>query len=203
LGIWVFSHSCHRDPLRTLEHHQLARPRRWRPGTLAAELARALASEQRPKEPVPAPAPILLENITTIDKTQRIDGILPLIVPSPNHIGPSVTELIAEADRLDLGPAPEDDTELTLALLAILHRRSLVTNAQLAIELTLACPAEHFMVLGLLPLGGRTTIALTSVEAGVHGDFTPSDVIFLDRLTLSRDSSGHLQLTPVHQLDDF
>lgn len=167
---------------------------KWQPGTLAAELARALVSEQRPRDPVRPPAPLILENLTNLEKTRRIDGILPLTVPSPNHIGRCVSELVSEATRLDLGPPPDDETELTLALLTLLHRRSLVTDNRLRIELTLACPGGTLLVLGQLPLGGRTTIAVTSIDPHLHCNFDPADAVYLDHLTLNRTPNGILTL---------
>lgn len=185
------------SPAHTAGHLEallLALAAKWQPGTLAAELARALNSELRPRDPTPTPAPIFLDNLTNLEKTRRIDGILPLTVPSPNNIAPSVAELIRETGRLDLGQSPDDDTELTLALLTLLHRRSLITNNNLSIELTLACPGDSLLILGNLPLGGRTTIALTSIDPTTHCAFNPADIIYLDRLTLQRTAAGILTL---------
>ena len=140
-----------------LTHLLLALWKKWQPGTLAAELARALLAEANSREPEPEPEALFLAEIESLPKTERIDGVLPLSIPVPADLGRLADELVEEALRLKLGSPPSEEAreELTIAFLPLLHRRPLVSSHRLPILMYAACPlsatsrpGETLMLLG-------------------------------------------------------
>jgi len=111
------------------------------PKSFAGQLGRLFIHEQIAKKRLALP----LAEATNLPTTQRIDGILPLLIPSCRNIDFLVSELLEEADRNGL-PYPTADridafrAELGLCYLALLHRRFLRTNQRLEIEMRTECP---------------------------------------------------------------
>ena len=184
----------------------LSMHKKWQPGTLAAEFARALLAESNSRELDPEPEALNLADVEHLPKTTRIDGILPLTIPVPGHAHWPADELLTEAARLRLMPAPEDHQrtrdELALAYLALLHRRPLNSTHRLAIMPHVACPqsatsrpGNTLVLLGELPLGGAVTLFFSSFLAEDRCSFAPSAAEHFDRLKLQRTSAGKLTLT--------
>ena len=169
---------------------------KWQPGTLAAELGRALA--EGAEGDADERSPISIEAWESIPKTGRIDGILPLTIPSPTNLGLSVLELREEIARLEIGsPGAGDDDEIGLAILALLHDRPLVTDHRLALRLYIDCPADSLMLMGRLPLGGTVSIFTSAIGPDRAAELPGSALRHVERSEARRDRAGKLRLDPL------
>ena len=172
--------------------------KKWNPGSLAAELARALLKETNSRGEDPEPEPLLLADIEHLPKTARIDGILPLTIPAPTDATWSADELIEEAARLKLGRLPKDRDrlrdELALAHLPLLHHRPIISTHRLAIMPGLASPGATLLLLGKLPLGGTVTILTSSLLTREHCLFETAATQHFSRFKLHRSDAGALTL---------
>jgi hypothetical protein len=182
-----------------LEALLLAVWKKWQPGTLSAELSRALLEESESTDSDPDPAALLLADIEHLPKTSRIDGILPLTIPRPNDVHWTSDALIDEVVRLKIGRMPEDRDrlrdELALAHLSLLHRRALTSTHRLDIVATLASPGPALVMLGKLPLGGTVTLFTSSLATSEFCLIDRAAVEHHSRFQLHRTKSGKLTLT--------
>ena len=183
-----------------LEALLLAVWKKWQPGTLAAELSRALLDESASAEPDPEPAALALAEIEHLPKTSRIGGILPLAIPVPVDAHWMSDELIDEAARLKLGRLADDRDrmrdEIALAHLSLLHRRPITSTHRLDITATLASPGPALLLLGKLPLGGTVTLFTSSLETSRRCLVERASVEHHSRFKLHRGGSGELRLAP-------
>ncbi len=179
---------------------------KWTPGTFAFEYARVLVNESKQPPGALRRLPLDLGEITSHPKTQRIDGIMPLEILVARDIVFLAEELIEEADRLDL-PIPGSEnierfrSEIALCYFALLHRRSFRLDFNLPMELELQCPQspsslprDEFLLMGNLPLGGRSTVFYSSMKCPEHSGIRPAAVEHAASLTTRRDNSGRLRI---------
>ena len=180
---------------------------RWEPGTWMAELGRILEVEHE-IESSPGmrgkPEPIVLKKLTQVPQTERIDGIISLRIPKPLNASSLVENVCDQVVRLKLGAFLEADSlarrELEICLLALLHRRRLLTDHHLGLELYVSCPqgsdgkfGKTLHLAADLPLGGRVTIFHTGLAAREACSFPPQGASYAKRLLTTRDSERMLR----------
>ncbi len=171
----------------------------WLPGSFPAEMARALNVERRRRGGDGSmPEPLELSAIDGWPTTDRIDGVLPLRVPTPCDARFAADELLAEAVRLELGGGVRDRealrSELALAFLALLHRRPIATSHGMQIIPLLSCPATTLLLRGELPLGGKVTLWVSPLIGAEWCEFDPGTTAYHDTLELVRGDGGGLTI---------
>ncbi len=180
---------------------------RWEPGTWIFELARVLGVEHELENSSGMrgkPEPLVLAKLTEVPQTQRIDGIISLKIPKPLDVSILVESLCDQVLRLKLGSFPEADSrvrcELEICLLALLHRRNLLTDHHLRLELYVSCPqgsngkfAKTLHLAADLPLGGRITIFHTGLHAEESCAFPPQGACYAKCLRTIRDDAQMLR----------
>lgn len=171
------------------------------PRSFAGQFGRLLVCERIERKQLPLP----LEEAVNLPTTRRIDGILPLLIPSCRNVDFLVGELLEEGDRNGL-PYPTADridafrSEVALCYLAVLHRRFLRTTQRLQIEMKVECPhsalsgrKEQFSLMGTLPLGGIVTLFTSHLRATEWTDLDPAAPGHA-RALVARRREGRLRL---------
>ena len=180
---------------------------RWEQGTWIAELARVYRVEHELAE-APGmrskPEPLVLKHLSEVEQTERVDGILSLKVPRPLTSATLVETLCDQVVRLQLGEYPEEGSlvrrELEICLLALLHRRVLLTDHRLGLELYVVCQqgsdgkfAKKLHLAADLPLGGRFTVFHTGLSSVESCAFPPQGASYAKQLRTTRDGEGMLR----------
>jgi hypothetical protein len=177
---------------------------RFDPGGLAAELGKVLDREWLKRLPMA----ILLEELTKLPVTTRIDGILPFRIPQPVDVFQSADTLLDELKRMRY-TVPEFGeelvrmrSELALCFLAALHRREFQIDHRLRMRVQVECPysptcgrKDSLMLMGYLPFGGRITIFYSNLSASKWLGVPGCEVEYESALTAVRDE-GRLKLVP-------
>jgi hypothetical protein len=143
-------------------------------GTFISEFAKVLERERR----MNLPMEILLAAMSAVPQTVRVDGILPFSIPEPINISEPVQKLLEEVSRMhydvpDSGKELEQlRDEVSICILAFLHRREMQIDHRLTMRLQLECPfspnvgrKESLMLMGYLPFGGRVSVFYSSLNA--------------------------------------
>ena len=180
---------------------------RWEPGTWTAEIARILAVDY---EVTKSPGmrgklePLVLRNMSEVPQTERIDGVISLKIPKPLNASTLVVNLCDQVVRLKLGAFPEAGSlarrEIEICLLALLHRRRLVTDHHLKLEIYVSCPqgsdgkfGKTLHLAADLPFGGRVTIFHTGLSALEACNFPPQGASYARGLSTIRDDEEMLR----------
>ncbi|MEZ5325246.1 MAG: hypothetical protein R3F19_09295 [Verrucomicrobiales bacterium] len=143
-------------------------------GTFITEFAKVLERERR----MNLPMEILLSAMTAVPQTVRVDGIMPFNIPEPVNITEPVQKLLDEVTVMNYD-VPDSGRklvrlrdEISVCILAYLHRREMQIDHRLAMRLQLECPyspnvgrKESLMLMGYLPFGGRVTVFYSSLIA--------------------------------------
>lgn len=143
-------------------------------GTFVSELGKVLERERRMERQMA----ILLEAMTEVPQTIRVDGIMPFHILVPANVLEPVERLLKEVRRMHYA-IPESGPELSMlrdevavCLLACLHGREVQVDHRLTMRLQLECPFSPnigrknlLMLMGYLPFGGRVTLFYSSLQA--------------------------------------
>lgn len=165
-------------------------------GTFISEFAKALERERR----MNLPMTILLEAMSEVPQTVRVDGIMPFKIPLPVNISEPVLNLLDEVRVLGY-EVPEGGAELaqlcnevSICLLADLHRREVQVDHRLTMKMLLECPyspnvgrKNSLMLMGYLPFGGRVTLFYTNLNASEWLAIEPGAVEYEDHLGAQRN----------------
>ena len=173
------------------------------PGSLLRQVGQLMAEEAFDAD-LPL-APLVLEMITNWPMTQRIDGIMPMLIPRANDVVMIVQRFFLELEALGLDAPPLEsmerlECEFSLCLLAWFHQRPLKSSHGMAIELTTQCPASamarrsELSVMGSLPNGGRITVFYSSLRAEIWSGESASSIEHFPNLTTKRTADGRLVL---------
>ncbi|MGK0189086.1 MAG: hypothetical protein ACI9R3_004903 [Verrucomicrobiales bacterium] len=168
-------------------------------GTFISEFAKVLERERRKNLPMT----ILQETMTEVPQTVRIDGIMPFRIPLPVNISEPVLKLLEEVGIMgyDVPDGGEELMqlchEISVCLLADLHRREVQVEHRLMMRMQLECPyspnvgrANSLMLMGHLPFGGRVTLFYTSLNAIDWLAIDPAAVEYEDHLGAIRQADG-------------
>lgn len=180
-------------------------------GTDFATLIRKLAYHAEKKSLIGSLAialetPPSLGEMAALERTRRIDGVLPLHVPQAKAISALTSQLLEEI--ADMGHSVPDPVnpgglggELGLCILAIFHGRRLPVDFGMGIDLRLEAKEGNgslsapggLNITGTLPLGGKITVLYSGFDPAHCLEFPAADLIRLDQLTVRR-KEGQLRL---------
>lgn len=166
-----------------------------REGTLISELAKVVERERR----MNLPMAILLEQMSEVRQTVRVDGIMPFRIPLPSNISEPVRKLLEEVRVMnyDVPDSREELArlcdEISICILACLHRREVQIDHRLVMRMQLECPyspnvgrKKSLMLMGYLPFGGRVTLFYSSLLASDWLRIDPGSVEFEESLGVVR-----------------
>ena len=172
------------------------------PGSLVAEYGRHLRQELDEKKTLP----INLVEFTELRMTTRIDAILPFRIPAVNDLAYIATCFLDDVETLGLDTPPRAERgplreEISICLLALLHRRQFRLAHRLHMDLQVECPyvggtarREQLVLMGDLPLGGRAVIFSTPLKAVRWLAMPAASVEHVRNLVAIRGENGLLQL---------
>ena len=171
-------------------------------GTFVTEVAKVLERERT----MGAQMAILLEAMTKIRQTVRVDGLMPFNIPVPTNIFEPVETLLEEVRRMHYA-VPESGEErarllreVSVCILGCLHGREFQIDHRLIMRVQLECPyspnlgrKDTLMLMGYLPFGGRVTVFYSSLRAAEWLDMEAGAVEHEDALD-ARRHEGRLRL---------
>ena len=169
------------------------------PGTLAAAFGQLIEEERRVEK---RKLPLLLDTLSEVPQTRRIDGLMPIDIPRAGPLGRWVSRLMEDVMLLEYD-MPEPDIlnrlEADLAVWFILrmHRRILKAGHEMNVEMRAECPwspsgglKSTVSIMGHLPNARRVTLWYTSVNGNERLCFSPMSLGYVIRLAAVREEAG-------------
>jgi len=151
-------------------------------------------------------APDSMGEMGALERTRRIDGLLPLHVPGAMAISALTAQFLEEIAAMGhavpdpLNPG-ELGRELGICLLAVFHGRRLPIDFGMGMDLRLEAREGDgslttpggLSITGVLPLGGKITVLYSGLDPVDCLDFPAADLIRASQLT-ARRKEGRLRL---------